>query len=533
MEVDCIPYRKTGYFSPLICDYLDQHPKLKPFYHRFPTLENFKDQLEEKSNNFSDSQRGLLVEQLQHQYEGLTISQLTSENIDSLSKNSTFTIITGHQLNLFTGPLYFLYKIISTINLCETLRKAYPKNDFVPVYWMASEDHDFDEINYFNFQGAKIQWSRPEGGAVGQMDTDGLADVGDIFSTRLGASDNAKKIYELFTSAYNDLPNLSDATRYLANALFGEYGLVVIDGDDAGLKKSFIPYIKKDVFEQLPFQNVSASAERLSLISKEYRIQVNPREINYFYLKKGIRERIVRRGDDFTVNNTEINFTKAQLEKELENHPERFSPNVIARPLYQEAILPNLCYIGGGGELAYWLELKDYFQAMGITFPLLFLRNSALVMTQKQAGKVERLDISLEDIFLKQEELIQKKIKKISDITIDFSPQKKLLEDQFVQLYDLAEKTDQSFLGAVKAQETKQKNCLDTLEKRLLKAQKRKFDDHVVRLTALQNLLFPNSSLQERQLNFSELYLEYGEDLIPRLKKVLQPLKLSFSILRN
>lgn len=533
MEVDCIPFQKTGYFSKLICDYLDENKTLKPFYRRFPKLENFKEQIAEKSKNYSVAQRELLVRQLKQQYQDFEISEKTSNNINDLGGSQTFTIVTGHQLNLFTGPLYFLYKIVSTINLCEKLKEHYPEQDFVPVYWMATEDHDFDEINYFNFQGKKIQWNRPAGGAVGHMGTEGLSDVLEVLNAKLGNSKNAQKLKNLFKEAYINHSTLAGATRFLANALFGEHGLVVVDGDDKELKGCLVPFIKKDIFEQLPFQKVSESIERLSKVSEDYKIQVNPREINYFYLQQGLRERIVEKEGHFLVNDTDIQFDQVGLENEMEAHPERFSPNVIARPLYQEVILPNLCYIGGGGELAYWLELKDYFEAMGVPFPMLLLRNSALVLTKKQAEKVKKMDLDVADLFLKQNSLINKKIRQISNIDIDFSAQKMALGEQFAHLYELANETEKSFLGAVKAQEVKQIKGLQNLEKRLLKAQKRKLKDQVIRLTEIQNELFPNYSLQERQLNFSELYLQYGEGLIPMLMDSLQPLEQSFLVLRD
>ncbi len=533
MEVDCIPFRKTGYFSELICDYLDEKEELRPFYNRFPSVENLGEQIKEKAKNYPQNRRAVLAKALLSQYSGIEASEDTLNNISSLKKDTTFTVVTGHQLNLFTGPLYFLYKIISTINLCEELALAYPKNSFVPIYWMASEDHDFDEINYFNFQGKKMQWNRDSGGAVGRMATEGLDNVFEVLSAKLGGSNDAKKLRTLFEKAYLENQNLTDATRYLANALFGDMGLVIVDGDDVELKRLMIPFMEKDVFENLPFQEVSQSIEKLAEVSKDYKIQVNPREINYFYLKEGLRERLVESNGSYTVNDTDIVFSKDELAEEMQSHPERFSPNVIARPLYQEVILPNLCYIGGGGELAYWLELKDYFDIVGVTFPTLLLRNSALVLTQKDVDKVERLQLDIEDLFLKQNSLINKKIRKISNIDIDFSPQKKLLEEQFSNMYQLAEQTDKSFLGAVKAQEVKQKKGLDKLEKRLLRAQKQKLKDHVIRLTELQNKLFPNYSLQERQLNFSELYLEYGANLIPKLKENLDPLNQSFLVLRD
>ncbi|SNY99384.1 bacillithiol biosynthesis cysteine-adding enzyme BshC [Flagellimonas pacifica] len=532
MEVDCIPFKETGYFSKLICDYLDQKKELKPFFGHFPDIKNFKVQIAEKEANFPEAHRPILVDVLRTQYKSFEVSEATSEHIASLEKKNTFAVVTGHQLNLFTGPLYFLYKIISTINLTKQLKEVYPKHNFVPVYWMATEDHDFDEINYFNFQGKKVQWNLDASGAVGKLKTDGLDSVFNTFFQELGNSTNANQLNELFQKAYLGHSNLTDATRFLANALFGEHGLVIIDGDDVALKKILTPYAEKDIFENTAFQKVSESIEALKQVSSDYTIQVNPREINYFYLVDGVRERIVEKEGKYVVNNTEIQFSQSELKEELKNCPERFSPNVIARPLYQEVILPNLCYIGGGGELAYWLELKSYFQTMEIPFPMLLLRNSALVLTEKQAKKVEKLDLTVSNLFLKQNSFINKKIREISNIDIDFSEQRKLLEEQFESMYKLAKETDETFLGAVKAQEVKQKNGLDALEKRLLKAQKRKLKDHVIRMTDLQNELFPNQSLQERQLNFSELYLEFGVKLVPFLVDHLNPTAKGFSILK-
>ena len=533
MEVDCIDFRETGYFSELICDYLDKKKELEPFYNRMPELSNFKAQIEEKAKSFPQQNRKILSAALKKQYENVNASEKTSSNIDVLAQENSFTIITGHQLNLFTGPLYFLYKIIYTINLTEQLKQEYPNSSFVPVYWMATEDHDFDEINYFNFEGKKVQWNTKASGGVGRLSTKGLEAVFEVIQAKFGATDNALYLKSLFKKAYLEHGTLTDATRFLANELFGEYGLVIIDGDDADLKRLLIPYAKKDIFEQIPHQIVSESIAALAAVSEAYKIQVNPREINYFYLKEGLRERIVEKDGTYFVNDTEIQFSGKELEAELEKQPERFSPNVIARPLYQEVILPNLCYIGGGGELAYWLELKAYFETLNVTFPMLLLRNSALVIAEKQSKKVENLDLVIADLFLKQNQLINKKIRKISNIDIDFSSQKKHLEEQFKSMYELAEQTDKSFLGAVKSQEVKQKKGLEALEKRLLKAQKRKLKDHVVRLSDLQNTLFPNQSLQERQLNFSELYLEYGTALIPFLVEALKPLQNEFLVLRH
>ncbi|MDO5968810.1 bacillithiol biosynthesis cysteine-adding enzyme BshC [Flavivirga aquimarina] len=528
MPSDCISFKKTGYFSSLICDYLNEKPELKAFYHHFPKLENFKSQIEEKSLSVSAQSRTILVDSLKQQYNDIDASDLTHKNIDALTQENTFTITTGHQLNLFTGPLYFLYKIISTINLCKELKEAYPTYHFVPVYWMATEDHDFEEINYFNFKGKKVQWNRDSKGAVGELSLEGLDDVFNLYSKELGASKNADFLRNLFNNAYINHTNLADATRYLANELFKDYGLVIIDANDANLKKQFAPFVEDELLNQTSFKSVSETNQELSRV---YNIQVNPREINLFYLTEGLRERIVFEDEVYKVLNTNISWSKSEILKHLYEVPERFSPNVIMRPLYQEVILPNLCYIGGGGELAYWFQLKKFFNKVEVPFPILLLRNSVLIKTENQQKKLKSLNISKEDIFLKRDAFINKKVREISNIDIDFSPQEEALKQQFEGLYKLAEQTDKSFLGAVKAQEAKQLKGLDKLEKRLLKAQKKVLSDQVSRMTELQNELFPNGSLQERNTNFSEFYLQYGESLIPNLIENLKPLKGEFSIL--
>ncbi len=347
----------------------------------------------------------------------------------------------------------------------------------------------------------------------------------------LGTSLNAKYLKELFRNAYVDHDNLADATRYLANELFGRYGLVILDADDKELKELFVPFIEREINEQISFKEVSKTNEKLSKLNNQYAIQVNPREINLFYLTEELRERIIEKDSVFSVLNAKRIWTELELIQEVKSHPERFSPNVLMRPLYQEVILPNFCYIGGGGEIAYWLQLKSYFEAVSIPFPILLLRNSVLLKTEKQDQKLKKMDIKNKDLFLDKNSFINKKVRSISNIDIDLSPQKEALKKQFEELYKLATLTDKSFLGAVSAQERKQIKGLEHLEKRLLKAQKKKLADHVERITNIQNQLFPNQNLQERIANFSEFYLIYGEKLIPYLIGNLEPLNGEFIVL--
>jgi bacillithiol synthase len=528
MPTDCISYINSGYFSPLMNDYLAQKPNLNSLYNRFPNIENFEAQIQEKKINFNgNAKREILVSVLETQYDKINVSDKTRNNIDLLNNSNTFTITTGHQLNLFTGPLYFLYKIISTINLTKELKEKYPENNFVPIYWMATEDHDFEEINYFNFKGRKFRWNKDSTGPVGRLSTEGLAEFFGVYQQELGSGKNVQIIKTLFEESYLNHSNLADATRFLANQLFGEYGLVILDGDNSDLKRTFIPYVKEELLSQTSYKAVIETTEKL----KEYTIQVNPREINLFYLEDNLRERILQENGKYKVNNTKIEFTETEILVLLDKNPEKFSPNVIMRPLYQEVILPNLCYIGGGGEIAYWLELKSFFDAVNVTFPIVLLRNSVLLATQKQTVKADKLGLTWADLFSKPNDLIDNKVKSLDEYPIDLSIQKDFLRNQFHYLHTLAQQTDKSFVGAVKAQEAKQIKGLENLEKRLLKAQKRKHSEELERITDLQNELFPNKSLQERQANFSEFYIENGADLIPTLMSKLKPLEENFNII--
>lgn len=528
MKVTNIPFKTTGFFSKTMIDYLEKNKKTTPFYGSYPSIEGLKKQIAIKKDSFKTESRKTLVDVLKKQYNQVKTSEETVKNINDLSLENTFTITTGHQLNLFTGPLYFLYKILSVINLCEELRVENPNENFVPVYWMATEDHDFDEINYFNFKGKKVQWNSDQTGGVGRFSTEGLQEVLEVLSNHLGSSKNAEYLSNLFKDGYLKHNTLAAATRYIANELFGKYGLVVIDADDTPLKQEFVPYVERELTEQISHQKVT---ETISELEKNYKIQVNPREINLFYLTDKIRERIVFEDGLYKVNETNISWIKEEILKHLNENPECFSPNVIMRPLYQEVILPNLCYIGGGGELAYWFELKKYFEAVEIPFPILLLRNSAQVITEKQEKKLDSLNISIEELFKKQNDLLAQKVLENSEVKVDFTQQKQFLQAQFTELRTVAEKTDVSFVGAVNAQEKKQLKGLQNLEKRWLRAEKRKQKELVNRIVLLQNEILPNQSLEERQRNFSEYYLEYGTTFIKALKENLDPLQLEFTVL--
>ncbi|RRO11898.1 bacillithiol biosynthesis cysteine-adding enzyme BshC [Flavobacteriaceae bacterium 14752] len=527
---DCLNYEQTQLFSNLFLDYINQKSSVSSFYNRFPNLQNFAAQIQDKQSQYNQKHRAVLVDVLNKQYQDFETSKQTQNHINQLSQSNTFTITTGHQLNLFTGPLYTFYKIITVLKTCEQLKTQYPDFNFVPLFWLASEDHDFEEINHFHFKDKTISWPKKASGAVGELDTNDLKSVFETFEDTLPKTQLAEELKNLFKQAYLKHKNLSEASIYLYNQLFGSKGLVILEPNHKKLKACFKNQIRTELLEQITYKEVTQTSEHLK--SQNYHEQVTPREINLFYKDNNLRERLILKDNKFFVNSTQLEFSKDEILNEVETHPEKFSPNALMRPLYQEVLLPNLSYVGGAGELAYWLQLQSTFEAFEIPFPMLQMRNSALLFSEKTKTKLDKLDLKVADLFQSTIDLKNQQVKKISKIDIDFTPQKEHLSQQFKALYKLAKQTDKTFLNAVAAQEKKQHNGLNKLEKRLLKAQRRQLADQINRSVKLQDKLFPKQNLQERIVNFSELYLARGEGFIEFLYENFEPFDFSFSVLK-
>lgn len=510
----------TGQFSPLFLDYIRQKPQTAPFYNQYPVLANFKYLLEGK--NFDQEKRNILVSELEKQYSGIEVSGITERQIQSLAVGNTFTVTTGHQLNLFTGPLYFIYKIVSTINLADKLKETYPENHFVPVYWMATEDHDFEEINYFKLNGKKYQWKSEQKGAVGDFELDQ--------SFREFFKEVSAFVPELFKAAYLESRTLSEAVRKYVHHLFGEKGLLVVDGNAAEFKKTFIPVIKEDLLENTP--NKLAEQQSKKLEDLGYKSQIFPREINFFYMISGLRERIEKNDHIYKVLNTDISFTESELLAEVSCHPERFSPNVVLRPLYQEMILPNLAYLGGPAEVVYWFQLKMVFDHFAVQFPAVMPRNFALVLDKLALRKINQLE--LEDSALFQSVLEWKREYVNSHATMDVK-----LEKEKVALAGIFEKTagraselEKSLGNAFEAAKVRSLKILDQLSKKIRKAEERRLNVQIKRREDLQSLLFPGGSPQERVENFMCFYLE-NENFINELYDLFDPFDFDFMIIKS
>ncbi len=511
------------HFEPLISDYLAQKPVISDLIDGFPTVENCLRHADERI--FSVDKRIKLADIISSQYRDLKISTLVAGNIESLRTEKTFTVTTGHQLCLFTGPLYFVYKILSTIKLCKQLNEISDKH-FVPIYWMASEDHDFEEVNHAYFFQKKLIWQNAETGAVGEMNPKAVAPLLDELKLLFGNPSTDPDWIAMLKTAYG-YNTLAEATRFIANELFGRFGLVVLDANEPALKKEFSEILKIELFSGVSFENISNSNHRLA--DSNYKVHVNPRPINLFYLKKGIRTRIEKINEEvWKAVDHAIEWNREELLSELDQHPEHFSPNVIMRPMYQEHILPNIAYVGGPGEIAYWLQLKANFDAHRISFPLLILRDSVLLINDKIKGKMEKLGLQPQQIFMEKESLKRSLIDSASTTLPD---EKQKLSELFEEVAAKMKAIDPTLENAARAEEQRILQSIENLEKKMMKALKTKEEVKLQQLDKLLNDLFPDGMLQERHDNFFQHQTDFGPQLLDFLLDSFDPLKNEFHVI--
>ncbi|MCX2573019.1 bacillithiol biosynthesis cysteine-adding enzyme BshC [Pedobacter sandarakinus] len=526
MQAKYISYQETGSFSKLVVDYINNEESLQSFYSYRPDMEGLSKAIEKR--NFLGN-RDTLVQVLKTQYEHLTPNKSVGKNIELLGLDNTFTVTTGHQLNLFTGPLYFIYKIVTAINLAIELKMAHPDKNFVPVYWMATEDHDFEEINHVSVDEKNISWIQHTNGATGRLSTKTVAAAVTAYKGYLGISKNGKHIAKLVEKAYLEHDNLADATRYLVNKLFEKYGLVIVNADDVALKRIFSDIITDDIIAHHSAKNIERSSQQLEALG--YKTQVNGRDINFFYLKENLRERLIFEQNRYLVNHTEISFSEDELRQEIEDHPERFSPNVVMRPMYQEVILPNIAYIGGGAEVAYWMQLKANFDYYKVDFPVLLLRNSALLIDKRSAENLYRLGFALEDIFLPVDTLKSLWVRKNSTAQLSLADETRAINSIFDQIKLNAYKIDKTLSVSTDTAKQKTNRLLQNLEKKLFRAEKRKHEMALVQIENVKNRLFPNGTMQERTLNIAPMYVNYGEDFLSSCIENFEPLGGDFTLL--
>ena len=514
-QVKSVSLEKTGLFSKLFLDYVNGENSLLNFCHDFPDISAIHEQAPLYSIPLN--QRKILKDTTQSQYSGITISESLSKNLHLLGKDNTFTVCTGHQLCLFTGPSYFIYKIISCIQLCDELNKTSHDKIYVPVYWMASEDHDIEEINHVHVFGKKIEWITNGSGRAGKLLLEELEAAINQLEDVLGKNKFSTDIIQKLKSFFASSATLADFTRKIVNEIFGKYGLIILDPDDRKLKELFIPQVEMELFGDRSISLINFTNEELK--QKGYHSQVNAREINLFYTGQHFRERIIAENDIFKVNNTAIQWTKDELKKVIYSEPENFSPNVILRPLYQQSILPNVAYVGGPAEISYWLQYKRLFLSRQICYPFLISRRFITILDNKHLELWKSFGFDIQDFFKPQDFLIKDYI---SSLPSDFNlqKQKKQVEDIFDEIMKSASTFDSGFHTFLNAERQKVMNSFDAIENKIYRNNRQKSEVSINKIKSARNKTLPNNILQERYENIFSFISNYGFEFIDQIFQV-------------
>ena len=529
MSSSCIhiPFSSTQMFSKLINDYVEGKGTAIDFVQYAPNVEGYQAAIEGRKLHPID--RGLLVEVLTAQYANMDPKAAVQQHIELLKSDDTFVVTTAHQPNLFSGPLYFFYKIIHAIQLAASLKKQFPQYNFVPVYYMGSEDADLDEVGAFNLDATRYQWSTKQTGAIGRMVVDdALLKLIQQLEGYWSVLPQGKTALAILKEAYQKGKSINEATLSFVHAFFGPKGLLVLQPDDAKLKAAFIPVMEKELLTQFSHDAIQPA---IAALSKAYHVQTEGRTLNLFYLKDQTRARIEKQGDQYIVVDTDIRFSQSEILTELHQYPERFSPNVILRGVYQETILPGVVFVGGGGELAYWMELKNVFQQVGVHYPLLQLRNSFLLINQKQATQWSSMQFGDQDFFKPMLDLEVAYVKKHASEALHLSDQMESLTNLYTVIKNEVVKVDPTLGAHAENLAHQAKAKIAELEKKMVRAERRKQVVAIQRIHRIKKELFPQDNLQERVENFSKWVGQYDQSWIETIMEHSTGLESKFRII--
>jgi len=506
MQKHTIHREKTKQFSRLATTLSYQQESLSSLLTAPYSLHNIGAQIHLKKENYPLLNRQVLVEELKKQFPNIPKESPVYQNIVLLENENTFTVTTGHQLNIGTGPAYVIYKLIHCIRLAEELKKAYPTYDFVPVFWLATEDHDIEEVNHTTVFGKKISWNENQGGAVGHYVLNHWEEMKEEIAA-LFQNHPSSEIHQLLKKYTGQ--NVAEATQQLVYALFEKEGLIVLEPNVPALKRLFSDTMLREA--QTPFVEKCVVQTNQTIEKMGFTPQAFARPINLFRLSEGKRERVME------VNNPEI-------ADEIQENPVSFSPNVLLRPAFQETILPNLVYVGGGGEISYWIQQKAIFQEIGVQFPLLSVRNSVQVFDANTLKKWRKLGFDWQDIFIPLQELQRQYIQAHSGEEIDFTEVDLALENMQHVLQRQATFFDQNMEKLMDAEAAKLSKQVEGIKAKLIKQRKSQLDLAMKQMEDLKNKLLPNNALQERTESFLSFCTDGDvQSKISLLKSVMDP----------
>lgn len=507
--------------SQLYVDYMTDFEKVQSF---FP--QNFRDQdswasvLEAVASRQIDRSR--LVRILSDQNRDFHCGVQTLANIDALHNDNTVAVVTGQQVGIFTGPLYALYKALTAIKLAQILRERHPDYHFVPVFWLAGEDHDFEEVRSITLIDkannlARVEYLPPDYHSGKNLGPVGSLQVDDSFEPFrqkllevLPDTDFKPKVMELLRVAYQKGMTLNRAFVHIMNDLLLDSGLIFLDPNQVEIKQILAPIFNSELTGAS--QTSQLVIDRSAELERFYHAQVKPQPINLFMFHKGGRYLIEPRPEGFALKGTRQHFTREEMLQRVQESPELFSPNVILRPICQDTLLPTAAYVGGPAEIAYFAQMGPVYDTFKVPQPIIYPRASATIIEEKVQKVFERFSLGVPDFFKDIEVLKQNLAERLSELSVDemFGGTSAALMETLQSLERGLEKLDPTLVSALKNVREKVGYQIDSLKQKALAAQTRRFDASMRQLEKASLHLFPSGNFQERELNIAHFLNRYG-----------------------
>jgi len=520
-----VNYRIIPGFQNLFTDYLYNFGKVSEFFpadfrqkDKYPDI--FNSVPEKKLNTLPDLSKIIMA-----QYEGLRISKQTSSNISSLPEKNTIAVLTGQQLGVFGGPMYTIYKTLTAIKLCNALKYEFSEFNFVPVFWLEADDHDFDEVKSIkmpdlNNDLSEIIYNPPIAedaprNSVGYIKL--TKEIEDTFSALGGVlRDNEFKpsVMELLHKAYSEGNTMKDSFSRLMFDLFDEYGLILFNPQDPAVKKMLRPVFSKEIEDFRSHR--SSLVQRSADLEEFYHAQVKVRPMNLFMNYENGRYALEPGETDFLLKGKRKKFTKEELMELVVNAPELFSPNVLLRPVCQDYLFPTGIYVAGPAEASYFAQASVLYKHFGLTQPVIYPRASATLIEKNINGILSKYNLHFLDFFMEEKELNSKLLRSVSDFEIDdlFTKASDNITGLIMEIGKKLTAMDQTLADPLDKTRQKLLHTLDVFKNNAVKTQERKFETAFRHLHKAKNLLLPYNNLQERELNFVYFSAKYGPDII-------------------
>lgn len=517
----------------LFLDYLNEFENVSSFYkYNFRDKEQYTSAFKSilASNKLNGSELSKILDE---QYSGYSKSPATQKNIASFQKDNTLAVVTGQQLGLLGGPLYTIYKIITAVKLSTYLNAKYENYHFVPVFWLEGDDHDFDETAWVNVLSSEneivtIKYSDNaeedvNRGSVGNLKLEAaILDFLNEFDKNLRPTDFKNDIIEKLRNFYTEGKTFKQAFKELIFWLFDKFGLVIFDPQDKAVKDNLVSIFRKEIsgFRQHTEKIINVSA----VLEETYHAQVKVRPINLFYTFEEGRYLIEPVDNDYRLRGKRKRFTYEEIMKLVDSEPEKFSPNVLLRPICQDYILPTAFYIGGPSEIAYFAQVLPLYEIFEVEPPIVYPRSSATLLEKGISNIMDKFDLEIKDVFLGTDALKNKVISSISEENLEnaFNEANYNIELAFDKLKECLFDIDKTLNDAGNKYKQNAINNIMQLKGKAVEAQKKKHEVTLRQIDKLSVNLYPNGNLQERELNFFYFANKYGIELLDKLVEELE-----------